>query len=109
MSFAAWIVNITMEHSQKMETYHKFPGHCKLRRYEVELRGTVGKDVAKHQRGPTSCSKERCCESLLDVGHPVAEIPAKEVSSKVPCEKGESSAKVRRSDGTIVLSVSVDT
>ena len=63
----------------------------------MELRGTMGKDVAKHQRRPTSRCEERCCEPLLDVDHHAAEIPAKGVSSRIPREKGESGAKVRRS------------
>ena len=84
-----------------METCRERPRQCELRRYGVELRNTVGKDVVKHQRRPTSHCEERCCEPLLNDGHPAAEIPAKEVSSKVPCGKGESSAKVRRSHGPI--------
>ena len=67
----------------------------------MELHGTVGKDVAKHQRGPTSHCEERCCEPVLDVDHLVVEIPAKGVSSEVPYEKGESSVKVRRSHGPV--------
>ena len=53
--------------SQKMETYHEHPRHCKLRRYGVGLHGTVGKVAARHQSRPTSCCKERCCKPLLDV------------------------------------------
>lgn len=67
----------------------------------MELRGTVGKDATKHQRGPTSRYEERCCEPLLDVDRPATEIPTKEVSSEVPCEKGEPGAKVRRSHSPV--------
>ena len=52
-------------------------------------------------RRPTSCYEERCCEPLLDVDCLAIEIPAKEVSFEVPCEKGKSSAKVRRSHGPV--------
>jgi hypothetical protein len=83
------------------ETCREHSGHCKLRIYRVELRGMVGKDAAKHQRRPRSRCEERCCEPLLDADHPAAEILAKEVSFEVPCEKGESGAKVRRSHGPI--------
>ena len=38
---------------------------------------------------------------LLDIDNFVAKILAKEVSSEVPCEKGESGAKVRRSHGLV--------
>ena len=50
-----------------METYREHPRHCKLRRYGVELSGTVGKDDVRHQRRPTSRFEERRCEPLLDV------------------------------------------
>ena len=67
VSSAAQTVSITVERSRKMETYRKHPRHCMLRRYGVELCGTVGKDVVRHQSRPTSCYEERCCEPLLDV------------------------------------------
>jgi hypothetical protein len=60
-------IYITMEQSQKMDTYRGHPRHSKLRRYRVGLHGMVGKDVARHQSRPTSRCEERCWEPLLDV------------------------------------------
>ena len=62
-----WTIHITMEHNQKMETYREHPRHCNLRRYEVELHGTMGKDAARYQNRPTLCYEEKCCEPLLHV------------------------------------------
>ena len=94
MISVARTIDITAEHSWKMEIYCEHPKHCKVRRYGVELCGTVGKDVAKHQRSPTSCYEERCYEPLSDADHPAKEIQAKEVSSEDPCEKGKPGPKV---------------
>ena len=66
VSFATRTVNITVEHSWKMETYREHPRHCKLWIYGVELRSTMGKDATRHQSRPTSYCEERCCEPLLD-------------------------------------------
>ena len=54
----------------------------------------VGKDVANHQRRPTSHCEERYCEPFLDADHHAAEIPTREVSFKDPCEEGKPSKKV---------------
>ena len=54
----------------------------------------MGKDATKHQRMPKSCCEEMCYEPLSDVDRLAMRIPTMEVSSNVPCEKGESGAKV---------------
>ena len=89
-----WTIHIHHGAQLEVETFREHPRHSELQRYGVELRGIVGKDVVKHQRRPTSHYEERCCEPLLDVDRPTAEILAKEVSSKVPCEKGKPNVKV---------------
>ena len=66
MSFIARTIHITVEHSWKMEIYRERPRRCKLRRCAVDLHGSVGKDVVRHQSRPTSRYEERCCETLLD-------------------------------------------